>query len=154
MSDTTQEFLAQLNRPCMSFDHPAPLTAVFHNDAGQLFFSKIQPFKFTDQTHTVSEIPPPSAAELLAMLQKMTAEPPGELAERIDMGKDALAELRRQIPVAPSSLPVPPVFCGIRIELSATLDDDQWVAYDRHGVPLAVGRIDSIKTLIWKQSDV
>lgn len=135
------ELLAQLAKPVMSFHGDQPLTAIFHNNE-ELRFAKVQPLDWST-TAAINEIPPPSKEKLLERMTKMIREmpPPGELAERIDMGKDALAELHRQTLIAPTSVPGPPVFSGIRVVLSTTLDDDQWVAYDRHGNVLAQGRI-------------
>lgn len=119
-----------------------PLTAVFHNDDG-LRFAKILPI-----TTAAADTPTLSASELLAMMRKAMAAmgPPGVLAERVDMGKNALAELRRLAPSAPA--PADPLgLNGVRILLSDTLDDDQWIAYDHHGIPLAVGRAGAVKIL-------
>ena len=96
---------------------------------------------------------PDRSADLLAKMTKMIRDmnkntPPGNVAERIDMGKDALAELRRQTPTVQASPDDSFALGGIRIFLAPLLDDDQWIAYDRHGIPLAFGRTSSVKILV------
>ena len=133
-------------------DHTGHLVVLSHNP-GKLCFSKMMPLNWTETTVTVSEIPPPSGAELIAKMQKAMADMnrharPGNVAERIDMGKGALAELRRQTPTVQASPDDSFALGGIRIFLAPLLDDDQWIAYDRHGVPLALGRISTVKILV------
>jgi hypothetical protein len=85
--------------------------------------------------------------ELMDKLNKYTTQMPP--AEKVVMGPVALAELRSMASFAVAPKPDPTavtqsMLCGIQILESDVLEPDQWIAYDRKGRIVAMGRASSV----------
>jgi hypothetical protein len=137
-TNAADELIAQLERPVISFNHPGPL------------------------------IPPPTGTELIDQMRKLMDQmnrhtPPMDPADKVVMGPVALAELRRtcrqstcpecgmlsvmggQPHLIGCHRPAPmPDLSGIQIVESDVLEPDQWIAYDRKGKIVAMGRASSV----------
>jgi len=101
---------------------------------------------------------PLQSVNLLEQMEKFNrlmraSTTPREPMAKVVLGTDAMAELRRicgpTTRDAPGPRPSDPmgVITGIQVVESQVLESDQWIAYDRNGKILAMGRINSIRLL-------
>ncbi len=95
----------------------------------------------------------PDSSNLLATMQKCIRQMKaktglhGTPIHKAAMGKDALADLRRRCGPTVPAQPGDGLLSGIQIMESEILEPDQWIAYDRDGKVVAIGRGDTVKIL-------
>lgn len=98
---------------------------------------------------------PDRSGNMLAQMEKFIRQmrlhtPKRDPIDKVAMGQEALAELRRMTsPHTVAMKPGDPMGLGaIQIVASEVLDPDQWIAYDRAGKIVAMGRVNSVRLVV------